>query len=173
MTKRVTVVPYNEQWKTDFEKIRQHLLPAVREIIVGIEHVGSTSVAGLAAKPIIDIDVVIKDYSVFDAEVEKLAFLGYIYEGNLGIKDREAFDYQGDTDLPKHHLYVCPAFSAELKRHLAFRDYLRTHPEAVEKYGKVKQDGAKQFPDSIDDYINFKSPCIEEIYNAMQKEENP
>lgn len=164
MAKRVIVVPYNEQWKTDFEIIKQHLFPAVKDLIISIEHIGSTSVEGLSAKPIIDIDIVIKDYSVFDTVVEKLATLGYIHEGNLGIKDREAFDYKGDVDLPKHHLYVCPEFSLELHRHISFRDYLRNNPEAVLKYSKVKEDGAKLFPDSIDDYINYKSPCIEEIY---------
>ncbi|MBR3954904.1 MAG: HAD-IA family hydrolase [Clostridia bacterium] len=163
MAKRVIVVPYNEQWKTDFEIIKQHLLPAAEDIIIGIEHIGSTSVKGLSAKPIIDIDIVIKDYSVFDTIVERLATLGYIHEGNLGIKDREAFDYKGNADLPKHHLYVCPEFSAELHRHISFRDYLRNHPEAVQKYSKVKEEGAKLFPDSIDDYITYKSPCIEEI----------
>ena len=164
MAKRVVVVPYNEQWKTDFETIKQYLLPVVEDIIISIEHIGSTSVEGLFAKPIIDIDFVIKDYSVFDTVVEKLATLGYIHEGNLGIKDREAFDYKGNIDLPKHHLYVCPEFSVELHRHLAFRDYLRNNPDAVHKYSKVKEEGAKLFPDSIDDYIAYKSPCIEEIY---------
>lgn len=168
MPKRVIVVPYNEQWKTDFETIKQHLLPAVKDTIVGIEHIGSTSVEGLSAKPIIDIDIVIKDYSVFDIVVERLAILGYIHEGNLGIKDREAFDYKGNVDLPKHHLYVCPEFSSELHRHIAFRDYLRNNPVAVLKYSKIKEDGAKLFPDSIDDYIAYKSPFIEEIYiNCM------
>ena len=165
MAKRVVVVPYNEQWKTDFETIKKYLLTAIKDIIIRIEHIGSTSVEGLSAKPIIDIDIIIKDYSVFDTVVEKLATLGYIHEGNLGIKDREAFDYKGDVDLPKHHLYVCPEFSLELHRHISFRDYLRNNPEAVLKYSKVKEDGAKLFPDSIDDYINYKSPCIEEIYN--------
>ena len=164
MAKRVVVVPYSEQWKTDFKTIKQHLLTAVKDAIISIEHIGSTSVEGLSAKPIIDIDIVIKDYSVFDTVVEKLASLSYIHEGNLGIKDREAFDYKGNADLPKHHLYVCPEFSAELHRHISFRDYLRNHPEAVQKYGKVKKEGAKLFPDSIDDYIAYKSPCIEEIY---------
>ena len=164
MAKRVIVVRYNEQWKTDFETIKQYLLTAIKDIIISIEHIGSTSVEGLSAKPIIDIDIVIKDYSVFDAVVEKLASLGYIHEGNLGIKDREAFDYQGDVDLPKHHLYVCPEFSAELHKHIAFRDYLKNNPEAVLKYSKVKEEGARLFPDSIDDYITYKSPCIEEIY---------
>ena len=164
MAKRVVVVPYNEQWKTYFETIKQYLLTAINAEIIGIEHIGSTSVEGLSAKPIIDIDIVIKDYSVFDTVVEKLAILGYIHEGNLGIKDREAFDYKGNVDLPKHHLYVCPEFSLELRRHITFRDYLRKHPEAVQKYSKVKEEGAKIFPDSIDDYIAYKSPCIEEIY---------
>ena len=164
MAKRVVVVPYNEQWKTDFETIKKYLLTAIKDIIISIEHIGSTSVEGLSAKPIIDIDIVIKDYSVFDTVVERLATLGYIHEGNLGIKDREAFDYKGNIDLPKHHLYVCPKFSKELKRHIAFRDYLKNNPEAVLKYSKVKEEGAKLFPDSIDDYIAYKSPCIEEIY---------
>ena len=164
MAKRVVVVPYSEQWKTDFETIKQHLLPAVKDTIIRIEHIGRTSVEGLSAKPIIDIDIVIKDYSVFDAVIEKLASLGYIHEGNLGIKDREAFDYQGDADLPKHHLYVCPEFSAELHRHITFRDYLRNNTESVLKYSKVKEEGAKLFPDSIDDYISYKASCIEEIY---------
>lgn len=163
MSKRVIVIPYSEQWKTDFDTIKQYLLTAVKDIVISIEHIGSTSVEGLSAKPIIDIDIVIKDYSVFDTVVEKLASLGYIHEGNLGIKDREAFDYKGNTDLPKHHLYVCPQFSAELHRHIAFRDYLRNNPEAMQKYSKVKEEGARLFPDSIDDYIAYKSPCIEEL----------
>ncbi len=171
MAKRVVVVPYNEQWKTDFETIKQHLLTTINDIIISIEHIGSTSIEGLSAKPIIDIDVVIKDYSVFDTVIERLASLGYIHEGNLGIKDREAFDYKGNADLPKHHLYVCPEFSAELHKHITFRDYLRNNPHAVQKYSKVKDEGAKLFPDSIDDYIAYKSPCIEEIYIECKLEE--
>lgn len=167
MAKRVVVVPYSEQWKTDFETIKQYILPAINDVAIGIEHIGSTSVEGLSAKPIIDIDIVIKDYSVFNTVIERLATLGYIHEGNLGIKDREAFDYKGYADLPKHHLYVCPEFSAELHRHIAFRDYLRNHTEAVLKYSKVKEEGARLFPDSIDDYIAYKSPCIEEIYKEI------
>ena len=168
MAKRVVVVPYSEQWKTDFETIKQYVLPAINDVVISIEHIGSTSVEGLSAKPIIDIDVVIKDYTVFDTVVEKLATLGYIHEGNLGIKDREAFDYKADVDLPKHHLYVCPEFSAELRRHIAFRDYLRNNPEAMLKYSKVKEEGARLFPDSIDDYIAYKSHCIEEIYKKCK-----
>ena len=172
MARKVIVVPYNEQWKTYFEIIRQYLLTAVKDTVIGIEHIGSTSVEGLSAKPIIDIDIVIKDYSVFNKVVERLATLGYIHEGDLGIKDREAFDYRGSTDLPKHHLYVCPESSAELCRHIVFRDYLRNHPEAVTRYSRIKEEGARIFPDSIDDYIKYKTPCIEEIYIKIRLEED-
>ena len=163
-TVKVTVLPYNEGWRSDFEKIKNELENAIGDMVIAIEHVGSTSVQGMSAKPCIDIDVVIKDYSVFDILVGKLADIGYIYEGDLGIKDREAFKYTDKPHLQTHHLYVCPQYSAELHRHITFRDYLRTHPEAVNEYSKVKEKAAQLFPDDIDSYIEFKSPCIAKLY---------
>lgn len=163
-TPKVTVIPYDESWQQAFAVIKNELEAAVRDLILGIEHVGSTSVQGLSAKPCIDIDIVIEDYTVFGAVVERLQSIGYIHEGDLGIKDREAFDYSGKTHLFKHHLYVCPRNSQELHRHITFRDFLRKNPEAVKKYSSVKESAAKLFPDSIDKYIEYKSPCIEEMY---------
>lgn len=163
-TARVIVVPYDEAWKSDFEKIKKEIDMAVGDLIVGIEHVGSTSVEGLSAKPCIDVDVIIKDYSVFDELVKKLEAVGYIHEGDLGIKDREAFKYSDKEHLQKHHLYVCPKYSGELFRHITFRDFLRSNPDAVKKYGQVKERAASLFPDDIDQYIKYKSPCIEELY---------
>ena len=162
--KNVVVLPYDPEWKNDFEEIKQELVNAIGDLIVGIEHVGSTSVEGLSAKPIIDIDVVISDYSVFDSIVSRLSDIGYTHEGDLGIKDREAFKYSDKPHLRKHHLYVCPQNSKELLRHITFRDFLRNNPEAVKKYSKVKENGAKLFPDNMDKYIEYKSPCIEEMY---------
>ena len=163
-TAKVTVLPYNEGWRSDFEKIKNELENAIGDMVIAIEHVGSTSVQGMSAKPCIDIDVVIKDYSVFDILVSRLADIGYIHEGDLGIKDREAFKYTDKPHLQSHHLYVCPQYSAELHRHITFRDYLRTHPEAVNEYSKVKEKAAQLFPDDIDSYIEFKSPCIAKLY---------
>ena len=163
-TKNVIVLPYDPEWKNGFEKIKQEIVNAIGGLIVDIEHVGSTSVEGLSAKPIIDIDVVISDYSVFDSIVSKLSAIGYTHEGDLGIKDREVFKYSDKPHLLKHHLYVCPQNSKELLRHITFRDYLRNNPEAVKKYSEVKENGAKLFPDNMDKYIEYKSPCIEEMY---------
>ena len=163
-TRKVIVLPYDSAWKTDFENIKKEIEDAIGDCIIGIEHVGSTSVAGMSAKPCIDIDVIIKDYSVFEKVVSGLGVIGYVHEGDLGIKYREAFKYSGKTHLQTHHLYVCPQDSEELKRHLTFRDYLRGHTDAVQKYSAVKEKAAELFPDDIDQYMKYKSPCIEELY---------
>ena len=160
----VKVLPYNKSWKLAFEEISREIENALGELIIGIEHVGSTSVEGLSAKPCIDLDVVVKDYSVFDTVVRKLEGIGYIHEGNLGIADREAFMYSNKPHLMQHHLYVCPQYSEELHRHITFRDFLRSNPEAAKKYGTVKEEAARLFPDNIDKYIEYKSPCIQELY---------
>ena len=163
-TNKVLVLPYNRDWKVDFQKIKNEIEQATGDLIIGIEHVGSTSVEGMSAKPCIDIDVIIKDYSVFDAVVSRLEEIGYIHEGDLGIKDREAFKYSDKTHLQKHHLYVCPMYSEELHRHIVFRDFLRSDAKAVKKYSLVKEKAAELFPDDIGKYIEYKSPCIEELY---------
>lgn len=163
-TQKVIVQPYDKAWKAAFEEIRLELETVLGNLILGIEHVGSTAVEGLSAKPCIDVDVVIKDYTIFAAVVEKLAGIGYFHEGDLGIAGREAFGYTGKDHLMKHHLYVCPQNSRELHRHITFRDFLRKHPEAVKKYGQVKETAAQLFPEDIDGYMAYKAPCIAELY---------
>ncbi len=167
VTKHVVVVPYDEQWKQDFLMIKEELAAALGQLAITIEHVGSTSVEGLSAKPIIDIDVVIKDYTVLEEVISALGTIGYQHEGDLGITGREAFKYVGKEHLRKHHLYVCPQDSPELKRHITFRDYLRTHPDAVKEYSRIKEEGAKLYPDDIEKYIEYKSPFIEKIYEMI------
>ena len=162
-TDRVVVVPYDESWPAEFKKIKDELLPAVGKYLTALEHVGSTSVRGLPAKPIIDLDAVIPDYGCFAAICRELSRIGYQQEGCLGIRDREAFRYSGKPHLMIHHLYVCPRNSEELKRHLLFRDYLRIHPEEARHYGKIKLEAAALFPDDIDAYLEYKSPCVREI----------
>ncbi len=118
----------------------------------------------MSAKPCINIDIVINDYSVFDELKKRLASIGYIHEGNLGIKDREAFTYKNKEHLQLHHLYVCPKKSKELKRHLTFRNYLRNNAAAVKAYSEVKEKGAILYPKDIDKYIEYKTPIIEKLY---------
>ena len=163
-TIKVIVLPYDDAWQSSFDKIKGEIEKVICDLIIGIEHVGSTAVKGMSAKPCIDIDVIIKDYTAFATVVESLRGIGYIHEGDLGIKGREAFKYTDKPHLMMHHLYVCPQYSEELHRHITFRDFLRSNPEAVRKYSLIKEKAAELFPNDIDGYIEYKSTCIEELY---------
>ena len=163
-TAKVVVLPYDEGWKKAFEDIKAELLATLGDCIEGIEHVGSTAVEGMSAKACIDVDVVIADDTVFDTVVRRLNAIGYSHEGDLGIKGREAFCYSDKPHLLKHHLYVCPQSSAELHRHITFRDFLRENPDAVRAYSAVKEEAARLYPGDMDGYIAYKSPCIAELY---------
>lgn len=167
MKKHVVVEPYDEAWKDDFAAIRDELEAVLSGLVLRIEHVGSTSVEGLSAKPVIDIDVVISDRSILPEVISALESIGYSHEGDLGIPGREAFKYEGKDHLKKHHLYVCAQDAEELKRHIAFRDYLRSNPDAVAEYSRIKEEGARLYPDDIDKYIEHKSPFIESVYKQI------
>ena len=171
-TKYVVVVPYAPQWPLEFEKIAQPVRRALGGLCLRVEHVGSTSVPGLWAKAIIDLDVVIRRED-FSAAVQALAGLGYTHQGDLGIPDREAFDYSGKPELMRHHLYVCPEDSAELRRHTALRDTLCRRDDLRKAYSRVKQEGARRFPADIDGYLAYKSEIIREIYTAAGVEGEP
>ncbi len=165
MKKRhIIVLPYDESWPCEFEKIKRELCSGLGPLALGIEHVGSTAVKGLWAKPIIDIDIVIPSGGNFDEVCRGLGAIGYSHSGDQGIKGREAFKYQGKEHLMGHHLYVCRQDSPELKRHIALRDYLRANKEAADEYGRVKREGALLHPFDIDGYIAHKSAFIEAVY---------
>ena len=163
-TRKVVVLPYDVAWQSAFEKIKGEIKESIGDLIIDIEHVGSTSVEGMSAKPCIDIDVIIKDYTAFATVVESLRGIGYIHEGDLGIKDREAFKYTDKPHLMMHHLYVCPQYSEELHRHITFRDFLRNNPKNVKKYSLIKEKAAELFQNDIVGYMEYKSSCIEELY---------
>lgn len=161
----IIVEPYNPKWAEEFEKIESEILPLISEDNISFEHVGSTSVVGLWAKPVIDIDIVIDDGKL-PMIIKKLDAIGYKHRGDLGIIGREAFGYNDEekSNLMNHHLYVCHKESEELRKHLALRDYLRNSPEYCEKYSNVKIEMAKKHPHDIDSYIKGKEPIILEIY---------
>lgn len=162
-TKHVIVLPYDEAWPARFEEIRTELAEVPEISALRIEHVGSTAVLGLSAKPVIDIDIVVSDDPCLDDVIAALERIGYRHEGDLGIPGREAFCYEGKPHLMTHHLYACPQDSAELKRHLAFRDHLRSHPAAVSEYSRIKEEAAALYPDDIDRYVEYKAPFIRKI----------
>ena len=162
-TKSVVVEKWNPKWKDEFERIVDSLGEDVIYNSVKIEHVGSTSVEGLSAKPIIDLDIVIEN-DKFEITKRLLNDKGYKHEGDLGIEGREAFSYSGKEELMTHHLYVCTKDSEELFKHITFRDFLKNNSALASEYSKVKEQAAVLYPDDIDKYMEFKSEIIEKIY---------
>jgi GrpB-like predicted nucleotidyltransferase (UPF0157 family) len=120
--------------------------------------VGSTAVAGLAAKPVIDLDIVISCRDELCKAVMALGRLGYEHQGNLGIEDRDAF--RTPPDGLAHNLYVCPRESLALRDHIRLRDHLRTHPPDVAAYSALKKQLAEKFPHDMESYVEGKSAFI-------------
>jgi GrpB-like predicted nucleotidyltransferase (UPF0157 family) len=157
----VIVVAYDPAWPAAFELLRDRIVPVLGELAVGIEHVGSTAVPGLDAKPILDIDVVIRHADDFAAAAARLATLGYVHLGDLGIVGREAF--RAAPELPRHHLFVCASGAAALQAHLTLRDTLRNDAELAAAYGALKRDLAQRFREDRDSYAEGKTAFITSV----------
>jgi GrpB-like predicted nucleotidyltransferase (UPF0157 family) len=161
MANPVIILDYDPNWPGLFQSLRKRIADALGDMAAAIEHVGSTAVPGLAAKPIIDIDVLLAPATMLPAAIECLAKLGYVHRGNLGIPEREAF--RAPANDPPHHLYVCPPSSAEFQRHVAFRDYLRAHPEEAKIYGDLKIALAERFREDRPAYNTAKGGLVAEL----------
>lgn len=174
---------YQDRWPHQFQEIADILIEALQPYHLNIEHIGSTAVPGLAAKPIIDMDIVYKTEQDFWHIKHALEQLGYYHNGNQGIPDRAVFKRILNSNHPildqiPHHLYACPEESLELKRHLLFRDYLRLHPEARAAYEQLKFEIAELATQDRKAYAKLKEskarPMIESFINwASSSADNP
>jgi GrpB-like predicted nucleotidyltransferase (UPF0157 family) len=160
----IQVVNYDPTWPQTFEFLCARLSDVLHGLELSIEHVGSTSVVGLAAKPVIDMDVVAKSVNDVTVIIQRLGSLGYRHCGDLGIPQREAF--QEPRDLPSHHLYVCLETGIALCNHLTVRDQLRVHPEAAKAYGALKKSLADRYPHDIESYVRGKTEFLLSILSA-------
>jgi GrpB-like predicted nucleotidyltransferase (UPF0157 family) len=170
----VTLVEkYNPEWLEWFEEIKAFLGETVTGACLRIEHVGSTSIPGMIAKPIIDLILVIKSGEL-EKMIDLLAERGYLHEGNLGIEDRDAFKINDDelrNSLPRHHLYVCPEHTLELKKHTAFRNFLKQNKEYAEKLSTLKWSLAEKFDNDAYAYMDSKDAMVKEITEKALRDE--
>lgn len=157
----VEVVPYSDEWPARFAVVASELHRVLETVpVVSIEHVGSTSVPGLAAKPVIDIDIIVERQHV-DAAISALAAAGYVHRGDLGVTDREAFTAPDDD--PARNVYLCVEGTLHLRNHLAVREILRQRSDLRERYGAVKLQ-LSQDPDmDIVTYIAEKSGVLQDV----------
>ena len=168
----VTLVEkYNPDWPKWFEEIIEFLGEKINKACLRIEHVGSTAIPGMTAKPIIDFIIVIEPER-WEEIKSLLEGLGYHHEGDLGIKEREAFKFHDEAikrSLPDHHLYVCPKHNLALKEQTAFREYLKAHKPDRERLSALKWSLAEKFNNDKYPYMDGKDAMVKEITNKALK----
>jgi GrpB-like predicted nucleotidyltransferase (UPF0157 family) len=163
MTRKVEVVPHNPNWRNLFETESKQITIALGENVIAIHHIGSTSIETIYAKPIIDILVEVKSIDRVDDQNSSMQLLGYQCMGEFGIKDRRFFRKDNVDGIRTHHIHVFEVGSAQISRHLAFREYLNVHIEDAITYSSLKRSLAEKYPDDIQGYMDGKHDLIQEI----------
>ncbi|CEG56102.1 bifunctional GrpB family protein/GNAT family N-acetyltransferase [Legionella fallonii] len=161
MKKTVEVVPYNPLWPQMFAEEAQRIKQALGTNCIEIHHIGSTSVPGLSAKPIIDILPVVHDVLTVDQAIKAMEAIGYSAKGEYGIPFRRYFQ-KGHTDRT-HNVHVFAKGNSEIERHLLFRDWMKAHQQDRDAYATLKIALAEQFPNDINAYCLGKDEFITNI----------
>ena len=159
----VRLAPHDERWHQLFEEEQERLRRALGVYAPAIEHVGSTAVCGLYAKPIIDLAVGVRELADVAKCVVPLEVLGYVYRGEQGIPGRHFF---GRGEPRTHNLHLVELNGERWRSQLLFRDYLRQHREVSEKYEQLKQELAEQYGQHRAAYTDGKAAFIEAVLKA-------
>lgn len=163
VTADIAVVGYASDWPEWFERIHAYVWPAVKGHALRIDHVGSTSVPGLAAKPIIDMDIVVTNGSKVRAVINDLRLLDYQWVGDLGVEGRQALDPPGGVELPPHHLYLVVENNKAHLDHILLRDALRNDPEARRQYADLKRANVDLAQGDMDVYVAAKARFVADL----------
>lgn len=164
MSASIEVVPYRDHWPADYSREAERILPAFGGCLIELHHIGSTSVPGLSAKPIIDMLAIVSDVPLLDKQAAHFEALGYEVKGEFGLPGRRYFRRDDSSGVRTHHLHAfAPQSSTEIDRHLGFRDYLRAHPDIAQAYGKLKQQLAERCQGDMTCYSEGKTDFIREI----------
>lgn len=162
----IVVEEYNPAWASLYEQERKAIVAAIGPYIANIEHVGSTSVPGLAAKPIIDIGIDLNTYPLPKGAIAAMEALGYEYKGEYGISGREYFR---KVSPRSYHVHAYSPGNPEWEAHILFRDYLRAHPEAARQYGQLKRELAAHHTD-VNAYTDDKTDFIKTTLAKAREE---
>lgn len=163
----VVLEPYFPGWPRVFEQEKARLEASLGELALDIQHVGSTAIPGLAAKPIIDIAIAVRDWEEASVSVRPMELLGYEYKGELGIARRHYFT-KGSPRT--HHIHMVERDSESLLTYILFRDYLIEHREARERYAALKAQLAERFPNHRELYTEGKASFIQGAIQEAKRE---
>jgi len=157
--REVELVPHNPEWSQLANEETKRILEQLSIPVIGVYHIGSTSIPGIKAKPILDFVIEVENLDDIIRSTEMLGELGYISRGEYGIPGRQFFTKDTD-DERSHHLHIFQQGHPDIERHLVFRDFLRANPEAAHKYEVIKEKLAKRFPKESGSYTEAKSDFI-------------
>ena len=160
---RVEVVPHDPMWKDAFEAESNDIADALGDNVVAIHHIGSTSIPGIYAKPIIDLLVEVNDITQVADRNSQMESLEYEAMGEFGIPGRRYFRKDNRDRVRTHHVHTFEMGSAQVERHLLFRDYMIAHPDEAQAYSDLKRMLAQQYPTSIESYMDGKDGFIKAI----------
>jgi GrpB-like predicted nucleotidyltransferase (UPF0157 family) len=163
----VKLAPHSPEWARLFEEEKARLLVAAGPHVLDIQHVGSTSIPGISAKPIIDIAIAVNDFDEARVCIEPIVALGYEYKGEFGIPRRHYFT-RGNPRT--HHVHMNEVTSQDWQQQILFRDYLRRHAEMAQRYAALKTELAHRFPTDREAYTEAKSPFIREVLRLAREE---
>lgn len=161
--RKVEVVEHNREWQNLFKRESEFIAKALNENVVAIHHIGSTAIPNIYAKPIIDLLVEVNNIDRVNRSNSDMKRLGYQAMGEFGIVGRRYFRKVNSSGIRTHHVHIFEANSPEIKRHLAFRDYMIAHPAEAQQYSDLKRKLAKQFPEDIESYMDGKDEFIKNI----------
>ncbi len=167
--RRVEVLPHDPRWRNEFEAESQQIADVLGKCIVAIHHIGSTAIPKIYAKPIIDLLVEVHHITEVDQRSSGMETLGYQAMGEFGLPGRRYFRKNNQIGVRTHHVHSFELGSKEVKRHLAFRDYMITHPKDAEKYSQLKQKLARQYPTDINAYMDGKDGFIKDMEKQALK----
>jgi GrpB-like predicted nucleotidyltransferase (UPF0157 family) len=159
----IVLVPYDPRWCSDFEQESASVKALLGDLLIALHHIGSTAIPGIIAKPVIDMLAVVTDVVSLDMRTHFLEDLGYEAMGEFGIEGRRYFRKNSKEGARTHQIHAFAGGSPEIDRHLAFRDYLREHPDAAQRYGNLKLELARHFITDIAGYTDGKTEFIREI----------
>ena len=165
----VQLVPYNPQWAEEFESEKRALLGILGDKILGVEHVGSTAIPGIKAKPILDVMVVISSLERWEEYKEPLSTLGYEFRRDLRKTEGHVLFVKGPEENRTHYLKLAERDSVFWKNHILFRDYLSNHQEEREEYQKLKEQLLEEHKGVREPYTKGKEEFVRKILNLAKK----
>lgn len=160
---RIDVVPYDPRWPEEFDRASGEVVTALAPTLLAIHHIGSTAIPGIHAKPVLDILAVVADLHVVDERTADMQALGYQVMGEFGIEGRRYFRRDDSTGKRTHHIHAFVEGSPHVTRHLAFRDFMRAHPDLANQYGELKRRLAEAHPHDMEAYMDGKDGFIKEM----------